>query len=65
MGERDHDFREWLRHTIGRLNRHETTVLEDSIARPRYDDPDVERRIVNLINRIAEEPKRKRADHSA
>ena len=63
--ERDHDFRHWLRDTIGRLNRHETTVLEDSIAHPRYDDPDVQRRIVDLINRIAEEPKRKRADQSA
>jgi len=33
---------------------------EADISRPRFDDPEVRRRIADLISRIAEKPKHKR-----
>jgi hypothetical protein len=57
MPERDQDFRNWLRGTIAKMRHHEMSEQDETLARPRFDDPGVQARIAHLIGAIAEKPR--------
>lgn len=52
--ENDREFRDHMRRMIRQLDRHETSEEDEELARLRYDDPGVQRRIADLVNKIAE-----------
>ena len=60
MPDNGHDLTQWLRKTIKRLSQADTPANEELLARPAFDDPAVQRRIGELIGKIALEPKHKR-----
>lgn len=54
--ETDTEFRAWLRNALKRQQRSRLPSEEEELSRPRYDDPEVRRRIAEIINRVAEKP---------
>ena len=61
----DRELNDWLRKTIDRLSQPDSREQMEQPPPPRYDDPGVQRRIADLIGRIALEPERERSKRHA